>query len=162
MVQFHSPGNKYQCTWPWADILGVKRGMGIAIDDWTSALMLLSWSVSNKFLSRHRQSNVGHGHDILTPMVLGDTAYYCSYCRCSTLKPTSGSVHSLPSAGFGSCAVPPGPNITLLPHPPVAPPPVGGPPPEKLMGGGGGGWNAPVPHYVRYHHQEQCPHYNNR
>lgn len=40
--------------------------------------------------------------------------------RCSTMKPTSGSVHSLPSAGFGSCAVPPGPNITLLPHPPAS------------------------------------------
>ena len=39
--------------------------------------------------------------------------------RCSTMKPTSGSVHSLPSAGFGSCAVPPGPNITLLHHPPA-------------------------------------------
>ena len=81
-------------------------------------------------------------------------------CRCSTMKPTSGSVHSLPSAGFGSCAVPPGPNITLLPHPPA-------PVPQDL------GWVDPSKpfdnftqqqqqHFVRYHHQEQCPHYNNR
>ena len=76
------------------------------------------------------------------------------------MKPTSGSVHSLPSAGFGSCAVPPGPNITLLPHPPA-------PVPQDIS------WVDPTKpfdnftqqqqqHFVRYHHQEQCPHYNNR
>ena len=72
------------------------------------------------------------------------------------MKPTSsGSVHSLPGAGFGSCAVPPGPNMTLLPH---HPPPVQQPPPDsKSMG-----WVPPhPPHIVRYHHQEQCPHFNN-
>ena len=71
------------------------------------------------------------------------------------MKPTSsGSVHSLPGAGFGSCAVPPGPNMTLLPHPPPVQPP---PPDSKGMG-----WLPPhPPHIVRYHHQEQCPHFNN-
>jgi len=69
-----------------------------------------------------------------------------SLSRCSTLNPATGSIHSLPSAGFGgSCAVPPGPNVNLLPHP-------------SSIGGGG---LCPPGHFVRYHHQEQCPHYNN-
>ena len=113
--------------------------------------------------------------------------------RCSTMKPTSGSVHSLPSTamapGLGSCAVPACPNIPLLPHPPH-------PGPDKGVGPGGG-WAPPqdtslgyrrilgkmwqilgnvdlnfwwsyhsyIAKYwplMRYHHQEQCPHYNNR
>ena len=47
-----------------------------------------------------------------------------SLSRCSTANPahSSGSVHSLP--GFtASCAVPPGPNVTLLPHPQSVCPP---------------------------------------
>ena len=70
------------------------------------------------------------------------------------MKPTSsGSLHSLPGAGFGSCAVPPGPNMSLLPHPPVQPPAAGQT--DKPMG-----WVPPhPPPLVRYHHQEQCPHY---
>ena len=65
--------------------------------------------------------------------------------RCSTMKPTSGSVHSLPSTamapGLGSCAVPACPNIPLLPHPPH-------PGPDKGVGPGGG-WAPPPGHFVR-------------